>query len=88
VSGGRAKAFVSGDEIASVTYTVDGKRVKRVTNPTSSGRFVFSMACSRLSFGAHTARARVAFTAGTSPARTSMRFQITRSARTSARFTG
>jgi hypothetical protein len=85
VSGGRAKDYVTGTNIASVTYYVDGKRIKRVTTPTSSGRYVFSMACSRLAYGAHRARAAVAFT---SRASQSMRFQITRSGQASARFTG
>jgi hypothetical protein len=88
VTGGRVRANVTGAEIASVTYFVDGKRVARVTSPSSSGRFAFSMACSRLGFGAHRARAAVVFTAGTSPARMSRRFQITRKGQTSARFTG
>jgi hypothetical protein len=88
VSNRRAKAYVTGTNIASVAYSVGGRRVKRVTTPTSGGRYVFSMACSRLSYGAHTARATVAFTAGTTPASTSLRFQITRSGQVSARFTG
>jgi|1185.fasta_scaffold209612_1 hypothetical protein len=88
VSGRRARAYVTGTNIASVTYSVSGKRMKRVTRATSNGRYAFSMACSRLSVGAHTARAAVAFTAGTSPSNKSMRFQITRVGRTSARFTG
>jgi hypothetical protein len=87
VSAQRAKATVTGTNIASVTYYVDGKRVKRVTTP-SGGRYVFSMSCSRLTYGAHRARAVVTFTAGTSPASKSMRFQITRVRQASARFTG
>lgn len=85
VSGGRARANVTGTAIASVSYYVDGKRVARVTSPSSSGRFAFSMACSRLSYGAHRARVSVAYVVGTS---TTRRFQITRKGRSSARFTG
>jgi hypothetical protein len=85
VSGRRVKATVTGTNITSVAFFVDGKRVKRVTTPTSSGRYVWSMSCSRLTYGAHTARAAAAFSAGTSK---SMRFQITRSGQASARFTG
>jgi hypothetical protein len=88
VTGGRVRANVTGADIASVTYFVDGKRAARVTSPSSSGRYAFSMACSRLGFGAHRARASVVFTAGTSPARMTRRFQITRKGQSSARFTG
>jgi hypothetical protein len=88
VSGGRERANVTGANIASVTYYVDGKRVKRLTRPTASGRYAFSMACSRVTYGAHRARAAVAYTAGTSPVSQALRFQITRTRQTSARFTG
>jgi hypothetical protein len=86
VSGGhRTKATVTGSNIASVKFYVAGKLIKTVTTPASNGRYVFSMSCTRLSFGAHTARAVVSFTGGTSR---TLRFQITRSGRSSARFTG
>jgi hypothetical protein len=88
VAGKRAKAAVSGNNIASVAFYVDGKRVKTVTRPAATGRFVFSMRCARLSVGAHRARAVVTFTPGTSPARRTLRYQITRLQQSSPRFTG
>ena len=88
VSHTRAKAVVTGDNIDTVAFYVDGKRKKTVTSPTSGGSFVFTMSCSRLSVGAHTARAVVTYQSGTSPAQQTLRFQLTRSRQTSARFTG
>jgi hypothetical protein len=88
VSHTRAKAVVTGSNIDTVTFFVDGKRVKTVSSPTSSGRFVFTMSCSRLSVGAHTARAVVAYQSGTSPTQQTLRFQLTRALQASARFTG
>ena len=88
VTGRRVKATVSGDDIDSVAFFVDGKLMKRVTTPASTGRFVFSMGCARLSVGAHRARASVTFQAGTSPASQTLRFQITRGRQAAARFTG
>jgi hypothetical protein len=88
VTGRRVKATVSGDDIDSVAFFVDGKLIKRVTTPASTGRFVFSMRCARLSVGGHSARASVTFQAGTSPATQTLRFQITRGRQAAARFTG
>jgi hypothetical protein len=88
VSHTRAKAVVTGTNIDTVAFYVDGKRQKTVSSPTSSGRYVFTMSCSRLSVGAHTARAVATFQAGTSPEQQTLRFQITRARQASARFTG
>jgi hypothetical protein len=88
VSGDRAKAAVTGDDIDTVAFFVDGKLEKTVTRPAVTGRFVFAMRCSRLSVGAHRARAVVTFEEGSSPARQTLRFQITRSRQGSPRFTG
>jgi hypothetical protein len=88
VSANRAKATVTGDDVDTVTFFVDGKRIKTASRPAATGRFVFSMRCSRLSVGAHAGRAVVTFAAGSSPATQTLRFQITRSRSSSARFTG
>jgi hypothetical protein len=88
VLGNRAKVAVTGSNIDTVAFYVDGKRIKTVTTPTSTGRFVISMRCSRLSFGAHRGRAVVTFEAGSSPAKRTLRFQITRGRQSSPRFTG
>jgi len=88
VSHTRAKAVVTGDNIDTVAFYVDGKRKKTVPSPTSTGRYVFTMSCARLSVGAHTARAVVTYQSSTSPAQQTLRFQLTRSQQTSARFTG
>jgi hypothetical protein len=85
VSDSRAKVTVTGDEIDSVVFYVDGHRIKTVTRPTASGKYVLGMRCRRLSTGAHRARAVVTNTSGD---RSSLRFTITRAAQTSPRFTG
>ena len=46
------------------------------------------MKCRHLSVGAHRARAVVTFEEGSSPARQTLRFQITRARKVSPRFTG
>jgi hypothetical protein len=79
------KATVSGSNISSVTFSVDGKVIRRVTRPAGSGNYVFSMSCSRLSVGAHRASASVSFAGGASQ---TLRFQITRGRQAAAHFTG
>lgn len=85
VTGRRAKAWVTGTNIDRVAFVVDGKRITTDRTPDASGRFAFSMSCTRLTIGAHRARAVVSFAAG---ANRTLRFQITRARRASARFTG
>jgi hypothetical protein len=79
VSRDRARVVVTGENIDSVAFFVDGDRVRTVSRPGAGGRFSLSMSCSRLSVGAHRARAVVTFEQGTTPARRTLRFQITRS---------
>ena len=88
VSGDRAKSAVTGDNIDSVAFNLDGKRVKVVTEPNAAGRYKLSMLCARLSVGAHRARAVVTFEEGSSPASQTLRFQVTRSRQGSPQFTG
>ena len=88
VSGTRAKAWVTGREIETVRFYVDGELVKTVRQPGASGRYRLSMRCSHLDVGAHTARAVLAFTADSDTANRTLRFQITRVRRSSPRFTG
>jgi hypothetical protein len=85
VSGNRAKAVVTGDDIDSVVFYVDGERIKRLTGPNSGDRFVFTMKCSRLDVGAHRASAVVTSSEGS---RRALRFQITRAAQVSPQYTG
>jgi Bacterial Ig domain len=84
----RAKASVSGTSIASVAFYVDGKKVKTVSSPDSSGRYTFTMSCTHLSVGTHRAKASVAFTSGATPTNRTLMFQITRSAAASPQFAG
>ena len=84
----RAKASVSGTSIASVAFFVDGKKVKTVSSPDSSGDFTFTMSCSHLSVGTHRARAAVSFESGVSPTQRTMLFQITRARAAIPQFAG
>jgi hypothetical protein len=88
VNDDRARAVVTGNDIETVEFWVDGNRVERLTRPNDNGRFVLSMRCSRLSFGAHRASAVATFTEEANRARQVMRFQITRARQVSPRFTG
>ena len=85
VSHTRAKVTVTGADIDQVVFFVSGNRVKTVTRPTSNGTFVLGMRCSRLTVGAHRARAVVTDTSGD---RSTLRFTITRTVLSSPRFTG
>ena len=84
----RAKASVSGTSIASVAFFVDGKKVKTVSSPDSSGDFTFTMSCSNLSVGTHRAKAAVTFQSGATPAHRTMLFQITRARAAIPQFAG
>jgi hypothetical protein len=84
----RAQASVSGRQIESVAFFVDGRKVRTVFAPDEGGRFTFTMSCSHLGFGAHRARAAVAFKSGVSPTRRTLVFQITRSRQVSPQFAG
>ena len=84
----RTTARVSGKSIASVAFYVDGKKVKTVSSPDSSGRYAFTMSCTHLSVGTHRAKAAVAFKSGVTPTRKTLMFQITRSAAVSPQFAG
>jgi hypothetical protein len=85
VSDSRAKVTVTGDELDTVAFYVDGDLMKTVSRPTARGSYVFTMRCRSLSAGAHRARAVVTDTSGD---RATLRFTITRAAQGSPRFTG
>jgi hypothetical protein len=84
----RAQASVSGRQIESVAFFVDGRKARTVFAPDESGRFTFTMSCSRLGFGTHRARAAVAFKRGVSPKSRTLAFQITRSRPVRPQFAG
>lgn len=84
----RARASVNGSQIESVAFFVDGRKVRTVFAPDESGRFTFTMSCSRLRFGTHRARAAVAFKSGVSPTSRTLVFQITRTRAVRPQFAG
>ena len=88
MSGNRAKASVSGSQIESVRFFVDGKAVKTLASPNDNGRFTFSMSCSHLGFGSHRARASVSFHNGVRPIHRTLVFQITRARPVMPQFAG
>jgi hypothetical protein len=85
VNHSRAKVTLSGDEVDSVVFYVDGRRVKAVDEPTVNGTYVMAMRCSRLTPGAHRGRAVVTDTAGDN---STLRFTLARTAQAAPRFTG
>ena len=85
VNHSRAKVTVSGDEVDSVVFYVDGRRVKAVNQPTARGTYVLSMRCRSLTPGAHRGRAVVTDTSGDN---STLRFTIARTAQAAPRFTG
>jgi hypothetical protein len=88
VHAAHARARVTGNNIGSVAFYVDGNLVTTVSHPGGDGGYRWSMRCSRLSVGAHRARAVVNFQADSGSANQTLRFQITRVPQTSPRFTG
>ena len=85
VAHSRAKVTVSGDDVASVAFFLDGRRVKIVAEPTVNDTFVMGMRCRALSAGAHRGRAVVTDTSGEN---STLRFTIARTAQAAPRFTG
>jgi hypothetical protein len=83
VIGSRAKVVATAPGADTVAFYLDGEHVKTV-NPSSRGRAVISMRCSRLSVGAHRGRAVASFTGS----QQTLRFQITRARQSSPQFTG
>jgi hypothetical protein len=85
VNHSRAKVTVSGDDVDSVVFFVDGRRVEAIDEPTVRGTFVMSMRCRNLTPGAHRGRAVVSDTEGDN---STLRFTIARTAQAAPRFTG
>jgi hypothetical protein len=83
-------ATVRGTRIAQVTFFVDGKRVKRLTAPTSGNRFTVSINPRGRSFGVHRVTARVQFVTESQTATRTLRLSFQRCKRQTVqpRFTG
>src|SRR3954451_14232336 len=88
MDGNRTQASVSGSQIESVAFFVDGKKVKTVTTPNAGASYKLSMGCAHLPFGTHRARAAVTFKTGVSPQHRTLVFQITRVQQVRPQFTG
>jgi hypothetical protein len=88
MDGNRTQASVSGSQIESVAFFVDGKKVKTLTTPNAGASYKLSMGCAHLSFGTHRARAAVTFKTGVSPQHRTLVFQITRVQQVRPQFTG
>jgi hypothetical protein len=88
MAGNRAKASVSGSQIESVAFFVDGKKVKTLNTPNSGASYTLTMSCAELTFGTHRARAAVTFKTGVSPQQRTLVFQITRTRPVRPQFAG
>ena len=84
------KARVSGREIRSVTFTVDGKRIARLSKANANGAYVLAIRPSAHRYGTHRIAARVQFTKASRTKATTLRRTFLRCARPAARpqFTG
>jgi hypothetical protein len=87
-AGHRLKAWVTGDNIESVAFYVEGKLVTTDRRAGAGGRYGLTMSCSRLRVGANRARAAVTYTKGASPTGRTLRFSLNRLRHASPRFTG
>lgn len=72
------RLIVTGSRIASVRFTVDGRKAKTVKKADSSGRWVHTVQRSSLGNGTHRVRARVVFQAGSTPAARTLVMSINR----------
>ena len=91
VSGCQRKAFrvsVRGTQIRRVSFTIDGKRVKKVR--ASARRKVYSITIhpNRFRPGSHLVKAKATFTAASSTRSKTMRLRFARCVRTAPAFTG
>ena len=84
------KARVSGQEIRTVTFTVDGKQVARLSKANASGAWVYAIRPGAHRFGTHRLAARVTFTKTSQTKAKTLRRTFLRCARPAARpqFTG
>jgi hypothetical protein len=89
--GCRSRAFsvwVSGRQIARVTFSLDGHRIAIVRKPDSHGRYLVRVNPSYRSFGAHVLVARAVFTADSGTKAKTMRLVFHRCRPAKPRFTG
>ena len=84
------RAAVTGRAIRDVTYSIDGRRARRVRRPDRRGRFVLRADARRLRQGAHVLAARVRFTAASATRAKTMRraFRVCGRAAVRPRYTG
>jgi uncharacterized repeat protein (TIGR01451 family) len=81
---------VTGKRIARVTFFLDGRKVRSVTRPDSSGRYRLTVSTRRLRPGAHRVKVRIQFTAasGTKTRTLSKSFDRCVSPKVQPKFTG
>jgi hypothetical protein len=88
-----AKAFnarVTGQNIASVVFVLDGKKIKTLTKPNAGTRFQVRINPAKFKIGVHRLRATIKFLAATKKAPQTLRLSFQRCAKKLAapRFTG
>jgi uncharacterized repeat protein (TIGR01451 family) len=88
-----AKVFtarVRGTKIATVTFVLDGKVIKRFTKPTSAGTYGLRINPAKMKIGVHRLVTKVTFTKGSGTAAKTLRLSFQRCAKRLAkpRFTG
>jgi uncharacterized repeat protein (TIGR01451 family) len=85
-----ARFTVSGSRVASVTFYLDGRKVKTLTRPNANGAYRLTLSIRQLRPGAHRVEARVRFTAAskTAPKRFRMSFDRCAAPKVQPKFTG
>jgi len=73
-----ARSYITGRQIKSVKFTLDGKTVKTLTKPDKQGRWLISVAKKNLKKGSHLVVATVTFTAAskTKTRKLQLRFSV------------
>jgi uncharacterized repeat protein (TIGR01451 family) len=84
----QARASVSGALIASVTFYVDGRKVKTLHKPTSGSTYTLTVNGKKLRYGAHKVKAVVTFQSGVTPAKKTLSLTFTRCRPATPKFTG
>jgi hypothetical protein len=80
--------YITGRQIQSATFFVDGHKVKTLTHPNKAGRWGITVSANTLRYGAHHVKIAVVFTASSKTSPTTVRVLLVRCRPPRVRFTG
>ena len=78
ITSSRAAATVTGKNIASVRFTLDGRTVSTLRKADKKGRYILKVAPGKLSYGVHRVTARVTFTRASGTRAKTLKLALTR----------